>query len=87
MQTVATTNTCSIPNYLGNISCCDDTEIRPSRVTSSSKYYFLYLKWRTFSLNIIAILGHENQKPYFAWLKFGISNGLKKNSNSTQLML
>ena len=26
-------------------------------------------------------------KPYFAWLRFGISNWLKKNSNSTQFML
>ena len=34
-----------------------------------------------------ASLGHERLKPYFAWLKFGISNGLKRNSNSTQLML
>ena len=31
--------------------------------------------------------GHEPYEPYFAWLKFGISNGLEKNSNSTQFML
>ena len=33
--------------------------------------------------------GHEPWKNYFkfAWLKFSISSGLKKNSNSTQLML
>ena len=30
---------------------------------------------------------HEPQKSYFAWLRFGISNRLKKNLNSTQLML
>ena len=30
---------------------------------------------------------HEPLKSYFAWFKFGISNGLKKNRNSTQIML
>ena len=31
--------------------------------------------------------GHEPWESHFAWLKFGFSNGFKKNSNSTQFML
>ena len=34
-----------------------------------------------------AVLGMSLKKSYFTWLKFGISNRLKRNWNSTQFML
>ena len=46
--------------------------------------YFLFLDIATVALPSV---GHEPKTNYFAWLEFGISNELKKSSNSTQFML